>query len=94
MVWQPLNPVIVQVVDEPTRETSVADILLGAVGLVGFVLLMAALVGLAAGGLFILARKWRERREPADRPADDISLRLNALEPPSPRADVTASGRR
>jgi hypothetical protein len=51
-------------------------------------------VGLAAGGLFILARKWRERREPAGRPADDISLRLNVLDPPSPRTGLTANGRR
>jgi hypothetical protein len=54
---QPLTPVIVRVVEPPTRETSVADILIGAVGFVGFVLLMAALVGLVLGGLFIAYKK-------------------------------------
>ena len=68
---------VVQVVEEPTRETSVADILLGAVGFVGFVLIAAAVVGLFAGGLFILFRKWRARHSgPIDTSA---SLNLSSL---------------
>lgn len=56
-----VNPVVVRVVEAPTKETSVADILMGAVGLVGFVLVAAFAVGLLAGGLFILYRKLRAR---------------------------------
>jgi hypothetical protein len=75
---QPVTPVVVRVVEEPTRETSVADILLGAVGFVGFVLIAAAVVGLVAGGLFILYRVWRARNaDPNERSA--VSLNLNSL---------------
>jgi hypothetical protein len=56
-----ITPAIVRIVEPPTQETSVADILMGAVGFVGFVLLAALLVGLVAGGVFILIRKLRER---------------------------------
>ena len=48
-----------KVVDAPTPETSIADILIGAVGFVGFVLLAAAAVGLVAGLLFFLVRRAR-----------------------------------
>jgi hypothetical protein len=54
---QPVTPVVVKIIDAPTPETSVADILIGAVGLVGFVLLAAALVGLVAGVLFFAVRR-------------------------------------
>lgn len=56
-----VTPVVVRVVDAPTRETTVADILIGAVGFVGAVLLAALVVGLLAGGVFIAIRKLRER---------------------------------
>jgi hypothetical protein len=56
-----VNPVIVRVVEPPTPETTVADVLLGAVGLVGIVLLAAFVVGIVAGGLFILVKHMRAR---------------------------------
>ena len=77
MVLQPVTPVVVRVVEEPTRETSVADILLGAVGFVGFVLVAAAVVGILAGGLFILYRVWRARH--ADPRDSSVSLDLSSL---------------
>jgi hypothetical protein len=52
-----INPVVVRVVEAPTRETTVADVLMGAVGFVGFVLLAALVVGLVAGLVFILVRR-------------------------------------
>jgi len=74
-----VTPVIVRVVDEPTRETSVADILIGAVGLVGFVLLLAALVGLVAGVVFIVMRKLQARHEVPGAP-NELALGLNSLD--------------
>ncbi len=56
-----VNPIVVRVVEAPTKETSVADILMGAVGLVGFVLVAAFAVGVLAGALFIVYRKLRAR---------------------------------
>ena len=74
-----MTPVIVRVVDEPTRETSVADILIGAVGLVGFVLLLAALVGLVAGVVFILMRNRQARHQVPGEPSE-LALGLNSLD--------------
>jgi hypothetical protein len=59
-----INPVVVRViegVDAPTPETTIADLLLGSVWFVGFVLLLALAAGLVSGGIFILVRKVRER---------------------------------
>jgi len=66
MLLQPHTPVVMQVVDAPTPEANVGEILLGAVGLVGAVLLAAAVAGLIVGGLAILYRAWRSRRAPDD----------------------------
>ena len=72
---QPIT--VVQVVEKPTREISVGDILLGSVSFVGMALLAAAIVGLLAGGVLV----WFKRLRPANRlngqDADDTSLRLN-----------------
>jgi hypothetical protein len=59
---QPYTPIVVQVAEEPTRETTVADILLGAVGFVGVVLLAALVVGIVAGAVFYYLRKVRSGR--------------------------------
>jgi hypothetical protein len=64
-----INPVVVRIVDEPTPETTVADILIGAVGFVGAVLLAALLVGCLAGVIFILVRKRRARGVLEDTPS-------------------------
>jgi hypothetical protein len=52
-------PVIVDVVKQPSPTPSISygGILLSAVGLVGAILLSAAVVGVLVGGLFILAKK-------------------------------------
>jgi hypothetical protein len=79
---QPVTPVVVKIVEETTPEVSVADILVGAFGFVGAVLLAAAIVGVLAGGVFILFRRWREARSPDAR--DDVGLRLAAHSEPGP----------
>lgn len=53
-----LQPIIVKVVEEPARETTVVDVLLGSIGVVGVVLIAAAIAGLALGGLLV----WNQRR--------------------------------
>jgi hypothetical protein len=80
-----MTPLVVKVVEQPTRETTVADILLGAVGLVGAVLLAALVVGILVGGLFILLRRLRGASLSSD--ADQAyRLNLSSLDsPPSPR---------
>jgi hypothetical protein len=69
---QPSTPMIVRVVEEPARETTVVDVLLGSIGLTGLLLLMAALAGLALGGLLV----WLKKR----RGADALEIEAQTLE--------------
>jgi hypothetical protein len=64
----------------PAKEIGPADVLIGAVGLIGALALLALATGLLAGGLFILRRRARDRREAPDAP-EATQLRLS--EPPS-----------
>lgn len=56
---QPSGPIIVRVVEEPARETTVVDVLLGSIGLTGLVLIIAALAGLALGCMLVWIKKRR-----------------------------------
>jgi hypothetical protein len=73
-------PVIVKVVDAPTKEISVADILLGSVGLTGLFLLGAALLGFALGGALILYKRWQAARD-VDNSGSDV---FHLTRPPRP----------
>jgi hypothetical protein len=54
---------IVKVMDAPTKEISVADILMGSVGITGLFLLGAAVFGFLLGGAFIAFRRWQDRHD-------------------------------
>ena len=58
---QQASPIIVSVVEQPTQSTTVADVLIGAMGLTGALLLAAALLGLALGGILIGIKLVRAR---------------------------------
>jgi hypothetical protein len=60
---QPLTPIIVKVIEPPSKEISVADVLVGSFGITGLFLIGAALFGVLLGGVFILFRRWQDRRE-------------------------------
>ena len=70
---------VVQVVERPTREISVGDILLGSVGFVGTALLAALLVGLLAGAVFIFVKRLLPGNTFNGQTADDAALKLNSL---------------
>ncbi len=75
----PSQPVtIVQVVEQPSREISVADILLGSVGFVGLTLVAAAIVGLLAGAVLIFFKRLRPDNHLNGQDAADTALRLNS----------------
>jgi hypothetical protein len=67
---QPITPVIVKIVEQPAKEISVADVLLGSVGITGLFLAGAAVLGVVLGGAFILVRKWQASRG-ADGPVEN-----------------------
>ena len=53
--------VMVRVVEQPVDSTSVADVLLGSIGLAGVLILVAVVLGSLLGGLLIGVRKMREK---------------------------------
>lgn len=78
---QPITPVIVKVIEAPSKEISVADILMGSVGITGLFLLGAALFGFLLGGAFILFRRWQDRRDADAAPIEAFHL----TQPPQTR---------
>jgi hypothetical protein len=62
VVVQPSDPIVVRIVEPPAHETTIADVVLGALGLTGVLLLAAALCGLLLGVLLVARRRLRERR--------------------------------
>ena len=61
LLLQQPNPIIVQVVQQPVESTGLADVLIGAIGLTGALLLLAVLLGGAFGGLLIGIKMLRRR---------------------------------
>jgi hypothetical protein len=56
------TPIIVHVVQPPIESTTVADVLIGAIGLTGLLVLVALLLGSAFGGALIGIKILRRRR--------------------------------
>jgi hypothetical protein len=61
MLFALLQPVMVHVVQEPVESTSVADVLIGAFGLTGVLILVALILGALFGGVLIGIKKLRAR---------------------------------
>jgi hypothetical protein len=78
-------PIVVRVVEQPTRPLGVADIIVQAIGLTGVLLIGAALLGVVLGAVFI----WFRRLKPTNNFNGDASeqyrLRLQA----PPRSNTT-----
>ena len=77
---QPVTPVVELPAAAPAKEVGPAEVLIGSVGLVGALVVLALLAGLLFGGLFILRRRAEERRDAAHAP-EATQLRLSG--PPS-----------
>ena len=69
------SPIIVHVVDQPFQSTTIADVLIGAIGLTGAMLLAAAALGAVLGAVLIGVKLLRARfgREPTP---DSEALRV------------------
>ena len=61
MVGQQSDPIIVRVVEEPVHETSISDVILGSLGLVGVLLVCALILGAVLGGGLVLYKRLRAR---------------------------------
>ena len=58
---QPANPIMVRVIEEPVESTTIADVLIGSLGLTGAMLLAAAVLGAILGGILIGIKLLRAR---------------------------------
>ncbi len=72
---QQAPPIIVRVVEQPVHETSITDVIFGSLGLVGVLLLVAAIMGVVLGGGLILLKRLR-RRDALDAQEDSTNLRV------------------
>ena len=79
-LFQAVTPVVELPEAAPAREVGPADVLIGSIGLVGALAVLALMAGLLFGGLFILRRRAAQRRDAAGEP-EATQLRLS--EPPS-----------
>ena len=78
--FQAVTPVVELPAAAPAKEVGPADVLIGSIGLVGVLALLALTAGLLVGWLFILRRRAEERRSQAEEPA---ATQLRLSEPPS-----------
>lgn len=69
------GPIIVRIVEQPVHETTIADVIVGSLGLVVVMLLLAALFGLLLGGTLIAVKRLR-RRDGLDAEGTAESLRV------------------
>ena len=79
-LFQAVTPVVQLPSAAPAKEVGPADVLLGSIGLVGAMAVLALAAGLLFGALFILRRRAAQRRDAAGEP-EATQLRLS--EPPS-----------
>jgi hypothetical protein len=75
MTFQQADPIIVHVVQQPVQSTTVADVLLGAIGLTGVLVLAALLLGALLGGALIGLKARRNRLNP-DGPLDSDTIHI------------------
>jgi hypothetical protein len=75
MTFQQADPIIVHVVQQPVKSTTVVDVLLGAIGLTGVLVLAALLLGALLGGALIGLKAWRHRLNP-DAPVDSDTIHI------------------
>ncbi len=69
------TPIIVRVVEQPVHETTISDVVLGSLGLVGVLLVAAALLGVILGAALILVKRVRHR-DALDAEDDASALRV------------------
>ena len=55
------QPIVVRVIEEPVKSTGVGDVILGALGLTGVMLLAALVLGALLGGILITIKRLRAK---------------------------------
>jgi hypothetical protein len=82
----PVQPVIIRVVGQPTPELGLGQIIAQALGLTGIILIASLLFGVAVGGFIIWVRMRAVRARQDGEAGDQIRLRLEV-----PRSSASSS---
>ena len=77
MLLQPLTPLIYELVEPTTRETTVLDVLVGTAAMIGAVSGVALLLGCMYAGCLIGVRRLRGRNKLAAEGNGGVRLKLN-----------------
>jgi hypothetical protein len=72
----PSSPILVRVVGPASDELTLADVIIGALGLTGAITLGALILGVILGGLFILYRRRNPHNHFNGESSDELSLHL------------------
>ena len=75
---QPVTPVIIKVVSEPTPQVTVVDVLVDALGLTGVIVAGSLVLGGVVGLLLILYSRWKTARSDRAGLTDHTSLGLSS----------------
>jgi hypothetical protein len=75
---QPLTPVIVKVVSDPTPQVTVVDVLVDALGLTGLIVAGSFVLGSVVGVLLIAYSRWKAARSDGAGSTDHTSLDLSS----------------
>jgi hypothetical protein len=78
----PPDSFIVSVIKEPEPELTVADVIVGSLGVTGALVLLALVLGAVTGTVLVLWRRWRPREW---RPMPPVSPSWMDERPPSSR---------
>ena len=62
LLLQQPGPIIIETVRQPpiTREITMGDVVLGAVGFVGAIMIAAVVAGLVIGIVVVMVKRWRD----------------------------------
>lgn len=75
---QPVTPIIVKVVSDPTPQVTVVDVLVDALGLTGVIVAGSFVLGGVVGVLLIAYSRWRTARAGDADTSDHTSLDLSS----------------
>lgn len=78
MLSQPLTPLVYEVVEPTTQETTVMDVVLGSVAMIGAVAGVALLLGCICAGVLIGVRRLKGRDKLTEDSDGGIKLKLNS----------------
>jgi hypothetical protein len=76
--FQPVTPVIIKVVSDPTPQVTVVDVLVDALGLTGVIVAGSFVLGGVAGVLLIVYKRWRAARSDETGATEHTSLDLSS----------------